>query len=50
MEKFVDKAYQTDFMKEIYKLHQNEEFTDVTLQSGDVHNRCHPNVLAVAND
>ncbi|KAI0239431.1 Ectoderm-neural cortex protein 1 [Lamellibrachia satsuma] len=34
----------------MYKLRQNEEFTDFTLQSGDVHVRCHRNVLAVASD
>ena len=50
IEKFVDKVYQNDFMKGMHKLRQNEEFTDVTLQSGDVHVRCHRNVLAVASD
>ena len=34
----------------MYKLRQNEEFTDFTLQSGDVHVRCHRNVLAVGCD
>ena len=50
IEKFVDKVYQNDFMKGMHKLRQNEEFTDVTLQSGDVHVRCHRNVLVVASD
>ena len=50
MEQFVDKACQKDFMKEMHKLRQNDEITDVTLQSGDVHIRCHRNVLAVASD
>ena len=36
--------------KEMHKLRHNDEFTDVTLQSGDVHIRCHRNVLAVASD
>ena len=50
IEKFVDKAYQNDFLKGMHRLRQSEEFTDVTLQSGDVHVRCHRNVLAVASD
>ncbi|KAI0226985.1 Kelch-like protein 25 [Lamellibrachia satsuma] len=34
----------------MHRLRQSEKFTDVTLQSGDVHIRCHRNVLAVASD
>ncbi|KAI0227289.1 Kelch-like protein 38 [Lamellibrachia satsuma] len=37
-------------MKDMHKLRQNEEFADVTLQSGDVQIRCHRIVLAVATD
>ena len=37
-------------MKEMHNLRQNEEFTDVTLQSGDIQIQCHRNVLAVATD
>ena len=37
-------------MKGVHKLRQKEEFTDVTLQSGDVHIRCHRVVLAVASE
>ena len=50
IEAFVDKAYQNAFMKGMHNLRQNEEFTDVKLQSGDVQIRCHRNVLAVASD
>ena len=34
----------------MHKLRQNEEYTDVTLQSNDVEIQCHRNVLAVASD
>ena len=37
-------------MKSLNKLRQNEEYTDVTLQSGDVHFQCHRVVLAAASD
>ena len=37
-------------MKGMHKLRQTEEYTDVTLQSGDIQIRCHRNVLAVATD
>ena len=50
VQKFVDKTYQNDFMKDMHKLRQNEEFADVTLQSDDVQIRCHRIVLAVATD
>ena len=50
VEKFVDKAYKNAFMTAMHKLRQNEEYTDVTLQSGDVQIQCHRNVLAVASD
>ena len=50
IEAFVDKAYKNAFMKEMHNLRQNEEFTDVKLQSGDIQIRCHRNVLAVASD
>ena len=50
IEAFVDKAYQNAFMKGMHNLRQNEEYTDVQLQSGDVQIRCHRNVLAVASD
>ena len=46
----VDKTYQNQFMKSLQKLHQNNEYTDVTLQSGDVKIPCHRNVLAAASD
>ena len=50
VKRFVDKAYQNDFMKAVHRLRQNNEYTDVTLQSGDVHIRCHRVVLAVASE
>ena len=50
IEAFVDKAYHNAFMKGMHNLRQNEEYTDVQLQSGDVQIRCHRNVLAVASD
>ena len=34
----------------MHQLRQKEEYTDVTLQSGDVEIQCHRNVLAVASD
>ena len=37
-------------MKSLQKLRQNDEYTDVTLQSGDVNIPCHRNVLAAASD
>ena len=37
-------------MKGMHKLRQKEEYTDVTLQSGNIQIRCHRNVLAVATD
>ena len=37
-------------MKSLHKLRQNEEYTDVTLQSGDVQIQCHRVVLAAASD
>ena len=46
----VDKAYQNQFMMSLQKLRQNDEYTDVTLQSGDVKIPCHRNVLAAASD
>ena len=46
----VDKTYQNQFMKSLQKLRQNDEYTDVTLQSGDVKIPCHRNVLAAASD
>ena len=36
-------------MKGMHQQRLNDEYTDVTLQSGDVKIRCHRNVLAVAN-
>ena len=46
----VDETYQNQFMKSLQKLRQNDEYTDVTLQSGDVNIPCHRNVLAAASD
>ena len=37
-------------MKSLQKLRQNDEYTDVTLQSGDVNIPCHRNVLAAASE
>ncbi|KAK2190600.1 hypothetical protein NP493_74g00014 [Ridgeia piscesae] len=37
-------------MESIHKLRQNEEYTDVTLQSDSLNIRCHRIVLAVASD
>ena len=50
IETFVDKTYQNAFMKGMHKLRQNEEYTDVKLQSGDIQIQCHRNVLAVSTD
>ena len=47
---FVNKAYQDDFMTAVHKLRQNNEYTDVTLQSGSVQIQCHRVVLAAASD
>ena len=46
---FVDKTYQNDFLKNVHQLRQREEYTDVTLQSGDVRIQCHRVVLAVGS-
>ena len=37
-------------MKAVHRLRQNNEYTDVTLQSAAVHIRCHRVVLAVASE
>ena len=37
-------------MKAVHRLRQNNEYTDVTLESGDVQIQCHRVVLAVASD
>ncbi|KAI0213390.1 Kelch-like protein 21 [Lamellibrachia satsuma] len=37
-------------MKGMHKLRQNEEYTDMTLQSGDILIQCHRNVLAAATN
>ena len=50
IERVVDKAYQNEFMKGLHKMRQNEQYTDMTLQSGDVHIRCHRIVLEAASD
>ena len=50
IERVVDKAYQADFMKGLNKMHQNEQYTDATLQSGDIHIWCHGIVLEAASD
>ncbi|KAK2143803.1 hypothetical protein NP493_4396g00003 [Ridgeia piscesae] len=50
VEKFVDKEYQNAFIGGMNKLRQNNEYTDVILQSGDLQIQCHRNVLAVASD
>ena len=50
VEKFIDKEYQNYFMKGMNQLRLDDEYTDVTLSSGDVHIRCHRVVLAVASD
>ena len=50
VERFIDEAYQHFFMKGMNQLRLNDEYTDVTLSSGDVHIRCHRVVLAVASD
>ena len=50
VERFVDKAYQDDFMKAVHRLRQNNEYTDVTLHSGGVQIQCHRVVLAAASD
>ena len=34
----------------MHKLRQNKQYTDVTLQSGDVQIHCHRNVLAIASE
>ena len=50
IERVVDKTYQNEFMKGLHKMRQNEQYTDVTLLSGDVHIRCHRIVLDAASD
>ena len=50
VERFVDKSYKNNFMKAVYTLRQQEEFTDVALKSGEVHIRCHRVVLAAASE
>ena len=50
VETFIDKEYQNYFMKGMNQLRLNDEYTNVTLSSGDVHIRCHRVVLAVASD
>ena len=50
IERVVDKAYQNEFMKGLHQMRQNEQYTDLTLQSGDVHIRCHRIVLVAASD
>ena len=50
IERVVDKAYQNEFMKGLHKMRQNEQYTDLTLQSGGVHIRCHRIVLEAASD
>ena len=50
VERFVDKAYQNDFMKAVRRQRQNNEYTDVTLQSGDVHIQGHRDVLAIGSE
>ena len=50
VQKFIDKEYQNYFMKAMNQLRLNDEYTNVTLLSGNVHVRCHRVVLAVANE
>ena len=50
IERVVDKAYRNEFMKCLHNMRQNEQYTDLTLQSGDVHIRCHRIVLEAASD
>ena len=47
---FVDTPYKNAFMQGMHEQRQNEEYTDVTLLSGDIHIQCHRNVLAVSSD
>ena len=47
---FVDETYRRDFMANVHKLRQDNEYTDVTLQSGDVQMQCHRVVLAVGSE
>ena len=37
-------------MRGMQKLHPDDHYTDVTLQSGDVHIRCHRSVLSAVSD
>ena len=43
-------TYQTDFLKAVHKLRQNNEYTDVMLESDDVQIQCHRVVLAVGSE
>ena len=49
VKRFVDKTYKNDFMTAVHRLRQNNEYTDVTLQSDDVQIQCHRVVLAVGS-
>ena len=50
VERFVDKTYQNGFMKAVKKQRQNNEYTDVILQSGGVQIHCHRVVLVVGSE
>ena len=47
---FVDKTYQNGFLTAVHRLRQNNEYTDVTLQSGGAQIQCHRVVLAASSD
>ena len=49
-EMFVDKSYHHAFMKHMHKLHQTNEYTEMTLPSSDIRIRCLRKVLATVSD
>ena len=49
VERYVNDAYPGDFLKQMMTQRQNEQFTDVELESDDIHIPCHKNVLAAAS-
>ena len=49
VERYINDAYPGDFLKQMMTQRQNEQFTDVELESDDIHIPCHKNVLAAAS-
>ncbi|KAI0242680.1 Ring canal kelch protein [Lamellibrachia satsuma] len=49
VEQYVNNDYPSDFLKGMMTQRHNEQFTDVELESDDIHIPCHKNVLAAAS-